>query len=152
MSYLWVFLVCVSSCPSHEILHEISQDLFPVRIIFISSGDSVPGKLVTAKVEDCSAPRARGNVLGWTVKQDGEILPEVFADCAQVRDLLGDSRFLGQALGRVLAHEIFHAVTKRESHTLGLNSRTFSREDLESPGLLLPARDLKLFTYSLHQM
>jgi len=154
MSYLWVLLVCASSCPMGEVLHEISRDLAPVRIVFVFPGDSAPGKLVVAKISSCfgNAPSGSGNTLGWTAKQDGKILPEVFADCVQVRDFLGDSRYLGQALGRVLAHEIFHAVTKRESHTLGLNSRAFSREDLEGPGLILAPGDLKLFTSSLHQI
>src|SRR5262245_23552333 len=68
---------------------------------------------------------------------DGHILPFFRVDCTRVVQLLGsqpDSSMLGRALGRVIAHEIYHIVGQTaEHHDTGVAKAVFSARDLRNP-------------------
>jgi len=86
----------------------------------------------------------RGNQpgsLGWAEIRDGAIVPFIHVDCTRVRtflqiDLLGRrSRerdpLYGRALGRVLAHELYHVLAVTPLHTAqGVAKEEFSAADL----------------------
>jgi hypothetical protein len=81
----------------------------------------------------CEAPPAGmtlqppdpGATLASTAVSDGEVLPFIWVDCPIVARLLAPAlpaertnrnHLYGRALGRVMAHELFHAVTKTRDH------------------------------------
>ena len=68
---------------------------------------------------------------------DGHILPFFRVDCTRVVQLLGsqpDSSIVGRALGRVIAHEIYHIVGQTaEHHDTGVAKAVFSARDLRNP-------------------
>jgi len=79
--------------------------------------------------------------LGWTEISDGTILPFTHVDCARVRTflqtaLLGyhprDRELLyGRALGRVLAHELYHVFAVTPEHAdRGVAKEDYSVKDL----------------------
>jgi len=88
-----------------------------------------------------SAGAKGGGALGWTHVSDGEILPFTDVSCDRVREftqvgLLGvragdrASRY-GRALGRVLAHELYHIFAKTAHHaSAGVAKEAYSVQDL----------------------
>jgi hypothetical protein len=86
----------------------------------------------------------RGNQvgsLGWTEITDGEILPFTHVDCERVRTFLQTTllgyraqdrqRAYGRALGRVLAHELYHVYGDTPKHSArGVAKEKYSVEDL----------------------
>src|ERR1017187_1278765 len=79
--------------------------------------------------------------LGWTEISDGTILPFTHVDCERVRTflqiaLLGyhprdRERAYGRALGRVLAHELYHVFGDTPRHAArGVAKENYSVEDL----------------------
>ena len=70
-------------------------------------------------------PKASGP-LGWTHVTDGEVLAFSEVDCSQVRGFLARAllhlreeereRTLGRAVARVLAHELYHVLTRSRHH------------------------------------
>jgi len=65
--------------------------------------------------------------LGWTHTSNGEVLPFTDIDCDRIRRLVGPvmtgveredrDPALGRALGRVLAHELYHVFAKTKHHS-----------------------------------
>ena len=83
----------------------------------------------------------RPGSLGWTEIGDGTILPFTHVDCERVRTFLQTTllgfhsqdreRAYGRALGRVLAHELYHVFGDTHKHTaLGVAKENYSVEDL----------------------
>jgi hypothetical protein len=86
----------------------------------------------------------RGNKvgsLGWTEISDGTILPFTHVDCERVRTFLQTTllgyrlqdreRAFGRALGRVLAHELYHVYGDTAKHTArGVAKEKYSVADL----------------------
>ena len=86
----------------------------------------------------------RGNKvgsLGWTEISDGTILPFTHVDCERVRTFLQTTllgyrtqdreRAYGRALGRVLAHELYHVYGDTPKHTArGVAKENYSVADL----------------------
>ena len=86
----------------------------------------------------------RGNQpgsLGWAEIRDGAIVPFIHVDCTRVRtflqiDLLGRrsrerNPLYGRALGRVLAHELYHVLAVTPLHAArGVAKEEFSAADL----------------------
>ena len=86
----------------------------------------------------------RGNQvgsLGWTEVSDGTILPFTHVDCERVRTFLQTTllgyrpqdreRAYGRALGRVLAHELYHVYGDTPQHTArGVAKEKYSVADL----------------------
>ena len=82
-------------------------------------------------------------VLGSTLVASGQVLPYSEVHCDQVRRVLPDVEFaadrrqgdadLGRALGRVLAHELYHVLTGTTHHSAsGAAKLLQSPEDLRS--------------------
>ena len=98
--------------------------------------------------------------LASTAVADGKVLPFSWVDCTALDEFLGPSLIsefpqerdesYGRALGRLLAHEFYHILAQRESHTPGGISKTsFSVADLlanhfefDSDALALLRREL----------
>lgn len=84
-------------------------------------------------------------ILGDSAVVDGAVLPFVTIDCDRVRSLLGDAlgspkpkstRLLGRALGRVLAHEVYHILAGTTRHTdTGVAKARFEPADLTADNL-----------------
>jgi len=74
--------------------------------------------------------------LADTSISDGRILPFFRVDCRRLSQLLGpqaDSSVIGRALGRVMAHEIYHIVARTtQHHDTGVAKPAFSSRDLLS--------------------
>ena len=93
---------------------------------------------------DVSGLVMRGNQvgsLGWTEISDGTILPFTHVDCERVRTFLQTTllgyrpqdreRAYGRALGRVLAHELYHVYGDTSKHTArGVAKEKYSVADL----------------------
>lgn len=90
--------------------------------------------------------------LGWTHISDGVILPFANVDCAAVRSLiqreLRDTRLqtraatFGRALGRVLAHELYHIFANTTRHGSDGVAREFYRvRDLLSADFQFQAKE-----------
>jgi hypothetical protein len=81
--------------------------------------------------------------LGWTHMSDGVILPFSDVDCGRIRsfiqksirkqDPLDREVILGRAIGRVLAHELYHVLANTEQHgTCGVGRAVYSVQELLS--------------------
>jgi hypothetical protein len=89
-----------------------------------------------------TAPFAkRGGPLGWTQVTDGQILPFTNVNCDLVREMVrptlvtshADARAVvyGRALGRVLAHELYHIFAKTTHHgSCGVAKESYTMSDL----------------------
>ena len=82
-----------------------------------------------------------GSALASTAVSDGQVLPFGWVDCATVNSYLADTidvmaspqriEVYGRALGRLLAHEIYHMLTHRLDHEQGgVAKARLSRADL----------------------
>jgi len=85
--------------------------------------------------------REQPGALGWTHESDGVILPFGSVDCDRIRSFLqadlvsfaADQRELiyGRAIGRVLAHELYHIFTKSRHHSPdGVGKAAYATRDL----------------------
>ena len=100
--------------------------------------------------------------LGWTAISDGVILPFAGVDCQRIRGFLqrqllrmpAESReeAYGRALGRVLAHELYHVFAKTINHgSCGVGKSKFTVEELLSVSLQFDAGEsLALRTSETH--
>ena len=90
--------------------------------------------------------------LGWTHISDGVILPFAVVDCGAVRgfiqrellSLRADVRCqaFGRALGRVLAHELYHIFANTKRHGAeGVGRSVYSPQDLLAPDFQFEARE-----------
>jgi len=101
---------------------------------------------------DCAAPSTpqaaassvdSGRSLATTAVQDGIVLPFTRVDCGALRGLLGAALdreaparrtfLLGRAMGRLVAHELYHALSRTRDHAAaGIGKPCFSAADLLS--------------------
>ncbi|MGA2273163.1 MAG: hypothetical protein ABSH00_06385 [Bryobacteraceae bacterium] len=92
-------------------------------------------------VSGLSSHRVQPGALGWTHESDGVILPFGAVDCDRIRsflqvDLLGvpaaDRELVfGRAVGRVLAHELYHIFTRSPHHSPeGVGKAAYAVRDL----------------------
>lgn len=92
-------------------------------------------------VSGLSPHRVQPGALGWTHESDGVILPFGAVDCDRIRtflqvDLLGvpageRDLVFGRALGRVLAHELYHIFTRSPHHSPdGVGKAAYAVRDL----------------------
>jgi hypothetical protein len=83
------------------------------------------------------APAASSVSLADTSISDGRILPFFHVDCQRLLQMFGtqvESPILGRALGRVIAHELYHIVGQTtEHHDTGVAKAVFSIRDLKNP-------------------
>jgi hypothetical protein len=99
-------------------------------------------------------PDADGSALGSTKTSDGQVLPFSELYCDRIRrsiapmsigaSLEDRESLLGRAMGRVLAHELFHVFANTEKHGHeGVAKTAYSRKDLVADGFAFDAKDAK---------
>lgn len=115
-----------------------SLDAANLVVVQLSGDCSAPsGAGVTA------APISSGRSLATTAVQDGAILPFTRVDCGALRSILAPaldrepparrSFLLGRAMGRLIAHELYHALAQTADHaSAGIGKPCFSAADLLS--------------------
>jgi hypothetical protein len=101
---------------------------------------------------DCAAPATplapassvdSGRSLATTAVQDGAVLPFTRIDCGALRGVLGTALdreaparrtfLLGRAMGRLVAHELYHALARTRDHAAaGIGKPCFTAADLLS--------------------
>jgi hypothetical protein len=104
------------------------------------------------------APPEAGAILGSTAVSDGAVLPFIRIDCVTLARLLAPAlpnvetrrNFLyGRALGRVVAHELFHALTgTREHDDSGIAKHSFRASDILAEHFEFELTTLKRFRES----
>jgi hypothetical protein len=93
--------------------------------------------------------------LGWTHVSDGQILPFTDVSCDRVREFTqsellsyrGDDRNekYGRALGRVLAHELYHIFANTTRHgSGGVSKESYSVQDLLSDDFQFQAKESRM--------
>jgi len=118
-------------------------------------------KLIGTCTMDSSAARGNPGPLGWTHAVDGELLPFSELACDNVRraiesemrlaDRARGNILLGRAMGRVLAHELFHFLAATKEHTgSGVSQFALSPADLLSDRLELDSAGIELIQDRLH--
>jgi hypothetical protein len=122
--------------------HEVSAEL--AVITFQGRCDTV-GLTSRTKFE---------GALGWTHVSDGQILPFTDVNCDRVRDFtqLGLLAFRGEereerygrALGRVLAHELYHIFANTARHGSGVAKESYNVQDLLSDDFQFQARESRM--------
>jgi hypothetical protein len=97
--------------------------------------------------------------LGWTHISDGVILPFADVDCDAVRSFVQKellwlrpeerAQAFGRALGRVLAHELYHIFANTTSHgSEGVGRSYYSAQDLLTPEFQFESREFALLKNS----
>jgi hypothetical protein len=130
------------------------------------ASSSFPNILVLDFLGSCD-PRSENNLAGpaagWLARMhvsDGVVLPFGEVNCDLVRAVMGDGTqkgkpndiVFGDALARVLAHELFHLITNSTQHLeRGLTKSSFSRKDLALDGLKLDPHALDLLAHAFRQ-
>jgi hypothetical protein len=119
--------------------HEVSAELAVVS--FKGRCDTV-GLVSHSKFE---------GALGWTHVSDGQILPFTDVSCDRVREFAqfgllsyrGEDRDekYGRALGRVLAHELYHIFANTMRHGSGVSKESYSVQDLLSDDFQFQAKE-----------
>jgi hypothetical protein len=120
------------------IRNELATIMSPTGVRFAwhsldEAGNQVYSQLAVVKFKGkCDAEGLRPETafpgpLGWTHVSDGEILPFIDVNCDGIRLFLqrglllvhGEDRetILGRAMGRVLAHELYHLLANTQEHT-----------------------------------
>ncbi|HTW65420.1 MAG TPA: hypothetical protein VME17_12415 [Bryobacteraceae bacterium] len=113
------------------------------------------------EMDESSAP-TKPSVLGWSDEVDGEILPFTSLACDNIRGLIQSTVgsggplpanvMLGRAMGRVLAHELYHVVADTAKHgNAGVAQRALSARELTSSQLNLQPPDLEAIRNSLRE-
>jgi hypothetical protein len=99
-------------------------------------------------------PEVEGGALGSTRISDNQVLPFSELECDRIRRSIaplavGNSpeereSLLGRAMGRVLAHELFHVFGNTEKHGHeGVAKTSYSRNDLTAERFEFDAKDAK---------
>jgi len=108
----------------------------------LSSSDSFPRLVVISLRGYCDvnrptqAPSLDSIALGYTYLSDGEPMPFSVVECDRIRSVLRaapkrDALLFGAALGRVLAHELGHAIGRTCEHTrAGFRRKSLSTTEL----------------------
>lgn len=97
-------------------------------------------------------PEPAGGALGFTRTSDKQILPFSELECDRIRRSIApmavgaspDEResLLGRAMGRVLAHELFHIFANTDKHGReGVAKTRYNRQDLVSDRFRFDAKD-----------
>ncbi len=90
--------------------------------------------------------------LGWTHMSDGDVLPFSDIDCDKVRNLISQQtlgasdmareHILGRALGRVVAHELYHIFANTTKHgSLGVAKACYTPGELVSDSFHFEAKE-----------
>jgi hypothetical protein len=131
---------------------------FDWRSLDAVTGTEVSTQLAVVKFFgrcDVSGPAMHNfktSALGWTHISDGAILPFTDIDCDGIRDFLQfglqsiDPKMrltvYGRAVGRVLAHELYHIFAHTTHHgSNGVGKAIYSEHDLLSPDFRFQDRE-----------
>ncbi len=142
---------------------ELDSIMTPVGLQFVwrpladSSAEPTAALAVVSFKGTCNAAslpprRANPGALGWTHMSDGVIIPFTDLDCGGLRAFLGEQLLalprgdrdcaLGRALGRVLAHELYHIFANTTRHAAGgIGKPAYSVEDLLSADFRFAKRE-----------
>jgi hypothetical protein len=93
--------------------------------------------------------------LGWTHVSDGQILPFTDVSCDRVREFVQSGLLLfrmedrearyGRALGRVLAHELYHIFANTTRHgSMGVAKESYSVQDLVADDFQFQAKESRM--------
>jgi len=93
--------------------------------------------------------------LGWTHVSDGQILPFTDVSCDQVREFVQTGLLTfpaedreekyGRALGRVLAHELYHIFANTMRHgSMGVAKESYSVQDLLADDFQFEAKETQM--------
>ncbi len=140
-----------------SIMHPLGVD-FTWRDLHDSTGSQVSVELVvvsfkgTCEMSGVLAASGQTGALGWTHMSDGAILPFSDLDCDKIRRFIGpETRSLageqreivyGRAIGRVLAHELYHIFTNTTKHaSWGVAKAFYSAHDLVSDQFRFEEKD-----------
>jgi hypothetical protein len=159
----------LDSLTQHSLYQELTRLMSPagIQLSWRNESDKAReemGRLVVGTFDgDCSVGSLpslsswpRGMTLAESAISDGRILPYFKVDCSRVirvlaprlRALSVPSRetLLGQALARVIAHEIYHILAQTSDHdSRGLSKAQFSLKDLTADQFeLSPASLLRI--------
>lgn len=104
------------------------------------------------RVEGPAPSVARPGALGSTHVSDGDVLPFTDIHCDRIRRLIGPrvkardvetrQKLLGRAMGRVLAHELYHVIAKTTAHaSSGLAKAYYNAGDLMAKKLEFRQKD-----------
>lgn len=97
--------------------------------------------------------------LGWTHVSDGQILPFTDISCDRVREFVQSGLLLfraedreakyGRALGRVLAHELYHIFANTMRHgSVGVAKESYSVRDLVEDDFQFQAKESRMLQSS----
>jgi hypothetical protein len=109
---------------------------------------------------DGSAAAAKSGPLGWSDEVDGRVLPFGEVSCDDIRGTIQSASLpanhvpanvlLGRAMGRVLAHELYHIVADTAEHGKdGVAQPALSARELTSGQLELKPKDVDAIQYGL---
>jgi hypothetical protein len=126
--------------------HEVSAEL---AVVSFKGRCDTAGLVLHSKFE---------GALGWTHVSDGQILPFTDVSCDRVRDF-GQPGLLsyraeerhekyGRALGRVLAHELYHIFANTMRHGSGVSQESYSVQDLLSDDFQFHAKESRMLRVS----
>lgn len=147
------FQMAVPQAVADALREEVDSAMSPMGLRFDWHGladfrsETVSAAVAVAHFEgrcDASGLVMRKNQpgeLGWTEVSDGTILPFIHVDCERVRTFLQTTllgfqsqdreRAYGRALGRVLAHELYHVFGDTPKHaSSGVAKEKYAVEDL----------------------
>ena len=156
-----------NSAPASVVLamkNELARSVAPAGLDLLwpdngsRDGIAFPKVVVVTLIGDCRAESTPVSVtsnrfvesLGATHIADGRILPFVDIHCDAIRALLyprdkmtplPSPQLMGQSVGRVVAHELYHVLLRTTGHEpAGLASQMFRRDDLICHNLAFGAR------------
>jgi len=157
--------------PPDAVLESLQEELanimlpmglgFEWRSLDASKGNEVSAELAVihfkgrCDTEDLQLIEGRPGPLGWTHISEGEILPFSDINCDGLRlflqrDLLRMPEnerpaAFGRAVGRVLAHELYHVLAKTAKHgSWGIAKAAYTPEELLSPKFLFEKKESKV--------
>ncbi len=126
--------------------------------------DSFPDLVMVRLKSECrldgrhpGAPSGKPMALAWAHRSGDEVLPFIEVDCARVRNMLRvlahgepagvQQEMMGRALGRVVAHELYHVLTGNSSHShAGIAQASLSAMHLAGPALEFTPREVNLLS------
>jgi hypothetical protein len=123
--------------------HEVSAEL---AVVSFKGRCDIAGLMARSKFE---------GALGWTHVSDGQILPFTDVSCDRVREFTQPTLLTlrtedreekyGRALGRVLAHELYHIFANTMHHgSMGVAKESYSVQDLLADDFQFQAKESRM--------
>ena len=158
------------SAHSSQVLESLKSELtavmgpigltFEWRDLKAARGNEVAVELVVVsfkgkcQMEGTLPTHPETGALGWTHMSDGDVLPFSDVDCDRVRNLIGSQilggspadreRVFGRALGRVVAHELYHIFANTTRHaSLGVAKAFYTASELVTEDFYFEAKETK---------